>query len=81
LILTLTSSYCPYISDTKRWEDYQINQGKTPVEAKAYINRYGNEYFPISVTQHIQLLNEVGFDTVEVLWVSYMQSGFFAIKR
>lgn len=64
----------------KRWEDYQIRYGKTSMEAKQHIERYGKEYFPISIIQHIQLLNNIGFNSVEILWASYMQAGFYAIK-
>lgn len=64
----------------KMWETYQISWGKMPAEAKEHIDRYGKEYFPISIKQHIQLLNEAGFNIVEILWASYMQAGFYAIK-
>lgn len=64
----------------KRWENYQISMGRTPDEAREHIGRYGKGYFPISIPQHIQLLNETGFDIAEILWTSYMQAGFYAIK-
>jgi len=64
----------------KRWENYQISKGKTQTEAKQNINRYEKEFFPISITQHIHLLNEAGFSAAEILWASYMQAGFWAIK-
>lgn len=59
---------------------YQVSSGKTPIEAKQHINRFGKEYFPISIMEHINLLNEVGFSSIEILWPSYMQAGFYAIR-
>lgn len=64
----------------KRWEEYQIAQGKTPSEASQNVQRYGKEYFPITITQHINLLNDTGFGIADILWASYMQAGFYGIK-
>ena len=64
----------------KRWEDYQIRHGKTQAEAKQHIDRFGKEYLPISIIEHIDLLNKIGFRSVEILWASYMQAGFYAMK-
>lgn len=64
----------------KRWANYQVSRGKTEMEAKEHIKRYGKEYFPISIIEHINLLRDAGFKSVEVLWASYMQAGFYAIK-
>lgn len=64
----------------KQWADYQIKSGKTSLDAEKHIQRYGRDYFPISITEHIDLLYETGFCAVEILWVSYMQAGFFAVK-
>jgi len=64
----------------KRWENYQINMGKTYHEAAEHIKRFDKEYFPISIIDHLRLLNETGFKTVEILWASYLQAGFYAIK-
>lgn len=64
----------------KRWAGYQITNGKTSIEAENHIQRYGKNYFPISIIEHIHLLNEIGFCGVEILWASYMQTGFFAVK-
>ena len=63
-----------------RWKNYQINSGKTSAEAKKHIGRFEKEYYPISIIEHIDLLNEIGFNCTEILWVSYMQAGFYAIK-
>jgi tRNA (cmo5U34)-methyltransferase len=64
----------------KIWQTYQLAQGKPEVEVIKHINRYGIEFFPITVKQHLDLLKECGFSVVELFWFSYMQAGFFAIK-
>jgi len=64
----------------KRWQDYQISMGRTVDEAAAHMRRFDHEYFPISVFDHVDLLRDTGFKTVEVLWASFMQAGFYAIK-
>lgn len=43
-------------------------------------NRRGVEVFPITLEQHIELLKKCGFRSVNVLWASYLQAGFWAIK-
>lgn len=63
-----------------RWKQYQISQGKTEQESKDHIERYGTEYFPITIDKHKRLLKECGFKAVELLWCSYMQAGFIGIN-
>ena len=36
--------------------------------------------FPITIEEHIKLLRECGFKSVDVLWTSYLQAGFWAVK-
>lgn len=64
----------------RRWENFQIQRGKSPEEAKAHIERYGSAYFPISLPEHLEVLHQAGFQTAEVFWLSYMQVGLFGIK-
>jgi len=64
----------------KRWENYQIKNGKIETDAKKHISRFGKEYFPITLKEHLTLLRECGFQTVEILWLSYLQAGFYGIK-
>ena len=64
----------------KRWGDFQMSSGKSRQEARDHLKRFNNEYFPITPIEHIDLLKESGFMTVEILWASYMQAGFYAIK-
>lgn len=62
------------------WREAQLRQGKEEAAVEKYINRFGVEFFPISMADHLELLRETGFSTAEVLWVSGMQAGFYAIK-
>jgi len=64
----------------KRWGNFQIVHGKSQQEAENHLKRFNTEYFPITISEHIDLLKGVGFSTTEILWVSYMQAGFYAIK-
>lgn len=63
-----------------RWKAYQLEQGKSNVESEAHIRRYNQEYFPISLSEQLQVLENCGFQAVEILWLSYMQAGFIGIK-
>ncbi len=64
-----------------RWKAYQRKNGKSAEECEKHISRYGREYFPITITEHIDIMRQAGFGTAEVLWVSYMQAGFMGIKN
>ena len=64
----------------ERWKEFQIANGKTREEADLHIKRYGQSYFPISISESIALLKDCGFRVVEILWVSYMQVGILARK-
>jgi len=62
------------------WRKFQISRGKTVVDADNHIKRFGVEYFPITVEDHLSLLRKSGFSAVEMFWYSYMQAGFYCIK-
>ena len=64
-----------------RWGRYQQRHGKTEAEALAHNARCGTSYFPITVPQHIQLLESCGFKDVHVFWLSYMQMGIYGFRR
>ena len=64
-----------------RWGRYQQRNGKTEAEALAHNARCGTSYFPLTVREHIDLLNSIGFTDVHVFWYSYMQMGVYAFKR
>lgn len=64
----------------ERWKQFQIANEKTKEEADLHIKRFGQSYFPISISESIGLLKDCGFRMVEILWVSYMQVGILARK-
>ena len=62
------------------WQRFQMERGKSAGAAESHVKRFGIEYFPITIEEHLALLKETGFKTVELLWFSYLQAGFYAIK-
>jgi tRNA (cmo5U34)-methyltransferase len=62
------------------WADFQLSRGKDPESVKSHIQRFDTEYFPITIDEHLSLLKDCGFKTVELFWFSYMQAGFYGIK-
>ena len=64
----------------QRIERYGIAHGRTPEEVRHHSERCGTEYFPLTIGEHLMLLRETGFETAELFWHTYMQSGFYAIK-
>lgn len=63
-----------------RWGRYQQRHGKTAKEAEEHNKRCGVNYFPLTIREHFDLLKKIGFQSVHVFWVSYMQMGIYAIK-
>lgn len=63
----------------KRWENF-LSKSFDEEEVKRHIDRRGVEVFPITIEEHLKLLKECGFTSVNVLWQSYLQAGFWAIK-
>ena len=64
----------------QRWRQHQLASGKPAEEVEKHISRYGVELLPITIEEHLQLLRQVGFSVVEILWASGLQAGFYAIK-
>jgi tRNA (cmo5U34)-methyltransferase len=62
------------------WRNFQLSHGRTEKEIKEHLERFDKEYFSITVEEHLKLLRETGFRTVELFWYSYMQAGFYCIK-
>lgn len=60
--------------------NFQLAQGRDIVTVRKNIKRFDTEYFPITIEDHLNLLRECGFQTVELFWFSYMQAGFYCIK-
>ena len=65
----------------KRLEAFELKEGRTPAEIKSHSARYNREFFPINISEHMDLLKKTGFEAAELFWHSYMQSGFYAIKK
>ena len=64
----------------KRWVSFLEQHGNTPEEVEMQLKRRGVEFLPITVEQHLKLLKKCGFRSVNLLWASYLQAGFWAIK-
>ena len=62
------------------WRNFQLSSGRSEEEVEKHLERFDTEYFPITVEEHLKLLRETGFRTVELFWYSYMQAGFYCIK-
>ncbi len=65
----------------KRWKKYLKSNGKSDEEVRSHMARRGTEVLPITIEEHLSLLKECGFKSADILWTSYMQAGFFAIKE
>jgi tRNA (cmo5U34)-methyltransferase len=64
----------------ENWKNFQIKSGRDQTTAEAHMKRFGTEYYPITVEEHLALLRKTGFRVVELLWYAYMQSGYYCIK-
>ena len=64
----------------KRWEAFQLSEGRSTEECGKHISRYKKAYFPITIPEHLELLKRSGFENSEILWVSNMQVGLLGIK-
>lgn len=64
----------------EKWKRYQISQGKSLEESEKHIERYGKDYFPVTLQEHFKLMQNCGFKAVEILWLSNMQVGFWGMK-
>ena len=62
------------------WGAFQQAHGKSPAAVAEHLSRFDREYFPLTLADHLALLHATGFRSVEVLWVSVMQAGLYAIK-
>jgi len=63
-----------------RWMNFQLQEGRSRKDVSNHRKRFGVKYFPIRVSEHLELLGSIGFKIVEILWLSYLQAGFFCIK-
>lgn len=63
-----------------RWLNFQRKMGKPEDDINHHRKRYNTEFFPIKISEHIELLKSVGFKRVEVIWCAFIQAGFFGMK-
>jgi len=63
-----------------RWLRFQREAGRSPAAVDEHRLRFGREYFPITIAEHLKLLSSTGFVAAEIFWLSHMQAGFYAIK-
>ena len=63
-----------------RWQREQLAVGKSSDAVAKHISRYGVEFLPITVAEHLTVMGNSGFAAVELFWTSYMQAGFYGIK-
>ena len=64
----------------EKWKAYQLHQRRGIKECQEHINRFGVDYFPITIMEHLEILNLAGFDVAEIFWISNMQVGVYGIK-
>lgn len=64
----------------KRWIGFLEEHGNPPEDIQMQIERRGVEVYPITIEKHLELLKKCGFRSVDLLWSSYLQAGFWAIK-
>jgi tRNA (cmo5U34)-methyltransferase len=62
------------------WKLFQLVKGRDAATVENHLCRFDIDYFPITIMDHLSLLRKTGFSTVEILWYSYMQARFYAIK-
>ncbi len=64
----------------RNWGRFQSEMGKSAAEVNTILARLDKEYFPITAEEHLALLREAGFRTVELFWYSHMQAGLYGLK-
>jgi tRNA (cmo5U34)-methyltransferase len=62
------------------WKTFLMDNGRTEQEADQQVARYGKEFLPITVEEHLGALAQAGLRVVELFWFSRMQAGFYAVK-
>jgi tRNA (cmo5U34)-methyltransferase len=62
------------------WGAFQRRSGRSEDEVRNHLARFDQEYFPITVTEHLQCFRDAGFPVAEILWISGMQGVFWCRK-
>ena len=66
-----------YYGTPKAYVEEQLAAGKSPDAVAKHISRYGVEFLPVTVAEHLTVMGNSGFAAVELFWSSYMQAGFY----
>lgn len=64
----------------KRWESFQIGSGRSPEACRKHLERYGKSYFPITVSESLDMLRECGFAESEIFALSCCQAAYISVK-
>ena len=64
-----------------RWTDFIRTNFQDEEKVRKHVARRGTEVHPITIEEHLALLRKCGFKSVNLLWTSYLQAGFWAIKN
>ncbi len=64
----------------RRWERFQLSKGRSTETVRRHLARFNKKYFPIRISEHLELLTECGFSVAELFWYSRTDAGFYAIK-
>jgi tRNA (cmo5U34)-methyltransferase len=62
------------------WGAFQRRAGRNENDVTDHLTRFDTEYFPITVTEHLQCYHDAGFTVAEILWLSGMQGVFWCRK-
>jgi tRNA (cmo5U34)-methyltransferase len=62
------------------WGAFQREAGRSEEEITGHLGRFDHEYFPITVTEHLECFRNAGFSVAEILWISYLQGVFWCRK-
>ena len=64
----------------ENWRNFQLEGGRDSIAVQKFLERLDVEYHPVTLEDHFALLRHAGFSTVEMVWYSCMQAGFYGIK-
>jgi tRNA (cmo5U34)-methyltransferase len=62
------------------WGAFQRKAGRNDDAVRNHLDRFDHEYFPVTVTEHLQCYRDAGFPVAEILRVSGMQGVFWCRK-
>jgi tRNA (cmo5U34)-methyltransferase len=62
------------------WGAFQRRAGRNDDDVRDHLARLDCEYFPVTVTEHLQCYRDAGFPVAEILRVSGMQGVFWCRK-